>query len=237
MKISLQRLFLFTRCDVAIYANTIATFALTLLAVLILYSLGDYAELITGQFHPTIFAWVLFLGGLWLTSKSFVDMHTKDRNCTFLTLPVSNLERFLGRLLLTTVGYIIAVCIIFTVASILAAGLAFLIFRISTVLFNPFASDILGYLLGYICLQSLFFLGAIYFRKNNASKTILAFCLMVVVFTSVAFLLFILIVGPRVFFGSNYIWEFVVSIKYIVAIFVPLCAYLIAYLRLCEYEI
>ena len=119
---SFRRLSLFIKSDLAINSATIFTFGITTFAVLFLYGLVSANELRADNFHPVIFAWILFGGGLWLTSKAFADLHNEDQNQNFLLLPASNLEKLLGRLLLMTIGYFVSMVLIFYITSLLVAA-------------------------------------------------------------------------------------------------------------------
>lgn len=237
---SLRRLGLFIKSDLVINAATILTFGITAFAVLFLYGLISANEMRTDSFRVITFAWifwVFFGGGLWLTSKAFVDLHNEDRQQNFLLLPASNLEKFLGRLLLTTVGYVIGVGLIFYLASLLVAACTWLIYGEPAVIFNLPHLTVWHNMLDYILLQSLFFLGAIYFKSSNFSKTILCLCGLILIFFCTAFIVFVLFLGLHLLYGWQALILYSTALRLIFTLMLLPCTWLIAYLRLCESEV
>jgi hypothetical protein len=73
-------------------------------------------------------------------------------------------------------------------------------------IFNPFTSDVLSTILGFFFYQSIFLLGAVYFKKNNFIKTLLV---MIVVVLGT---LFVLNIGLLIF-GLSQNQEFFVNIQ------------------------
>jgi hypothetical protein len=233
---NLKRLGWYIKSDLVINASSIITFGATISVLVLLFSLISVAKLDAANFHPVMFVLVLFIGGLWLTSKSFTDVHDSEKNRHFLMLPISNLERFLGRLILTTVGYVAGIAIVFFVISLLLAGITFLAFKQSSVIFNPFDVTMLKSFADYIFFQSIFFLGAIYFRSKNLSKTIISLCLLALFFIISASIVFEIFSGQDIFYGFQSLRMYTTMIKTIVTLLVIPCSWLIAYLRLCESE-
>ncbi len=81
-------------------------------------------------------------------------------------------EKFLSRLLLTTVGYIIVSLVFYWLFSVIAAGLTELFFNRSHQIFNPFTPFIWKMIRLFLITQSVIFFGALFFRKNTLLKTI-----------------------------------------------------------------
>lgn len=234
---SWRRLGLFIKSDLAINSSKIFTFGLTVFVVLFLYGLIGFNELGADNFHPGVFSLVLFGGGLWLTSRSFADLHDQERNQNFFLLPVSNLEKFLGRLLLTTVGYVVGIVLIFYVVSLLIAGFTWLAFGKTSVIFQLIHKDIMDYFVVYLFYQSICFLGAIYFKSSNLNKTMLCFCGLALGFFLVALIIFAIFSGINFLDGWKALELYGKTIQLILTIVVPPCAWLVTYLRLCESEI
>lgn len=233
---SWYRLGLFIKSDLVINSPKIFTFGLTALVALLLYSLITLTNFQADNFHPNLFALILFLGGLWLTSNSFADLHTAQKNQNFLLLPASNFEKLLGRLLLTTIGYIAGTVLIFYIVSLLDIVFTWFTFGKRSVIFQPLHQDIIHYLANYIILQSIFFLGAIYFKSNNFSKTNLCLCCLALGFFLITSGIF------SIFLGTNFLdgWRISIlhntKIQSFFTVILPPAAWLIAYLRLCESE-
>jgi hypothetical protein len=232
-KFSWHRLGLFVKSDLVINSSRIFTFSATIFVVLFLYSLIS-AKFIVDNFHPVLFLFVLFVGGLWLTSRSFVDLHDQERSSHFLLLPATNLEKFLGRLLLTTIGYMVGTVLIFYVVSLLVAGFTWLVFGKISVIFQPMHKDMVHFLAIYMVYHSIFFLGAVYFKTNNFSKTNLCLCGLGLVFFLLAVIIFWIFLGVNIFDGWRVLND--ITLGLIFAIILLPGIWLAAYLRLCESE-
>ncbi len=120
---------------------------------------------------------IFTLWGLLLTSDIFQDLNTPSTAFQSLTLPATSTEKFISAWFLT-----MPIFLLVTIASIflisLLSSLILLIFEGSFSgfnLYNPFDATTWEFALNYLFLNSLFLLGAIYFRKNNFLKTIAAF--------------------------------------------------------------
>jgi hypothetical protein len=113
-----------------------------------------------------------------ITSSSFSELNTADRKIDFLMLPSSIIEKFIVKFIYTTVGFLLL--------SYVALSLSAMIIEIYRYLF-PNAGlfkrmfhtyshfNFGGFLQVYFALHSLFFFGAIYFKKLELGKTFLAF--------------------------------------------------------------
>lgn len=172
--INLGRLWLFMRNDVlAFYRTTLFSMG-SLAAILLLFFLLSSVSGRSGGSYLSIFTLILFFGGFLFTSSSFNDLHHKHKCYLFLTLPGSNLEKFAGKLILTSVGYTLGAIIFFYLFTMLASGLNLLFFNRPLPLFNPFQDAILEIIGAYLVTQSMFLLGAVYFKSHAFIKTILA---------------------------------------------------------------
>lgn len=131
----------------------------------------------------SIFFYVL--GGLVLTSMIFNEIHSPTKAFQFLTLPSTTLEKLAAAWFTSTVIYSIAVLAGIFVLSILIETIKGVNtgFWGSMAIFNPFAPDVIETILRYFFYQSVFLLGAVYFKKNNFLKTFL-----VIIVVSLGFL-------------------------------------------------
>lgn len=115
----------------------------------------------------------LFLGGYVFTAGIFNELHNPQKSYQFLTLPVSTTERLLGGWILT--GILFPVLGILTMALIVLLANLVMNFTLDVTPFQSvFSSQSFTALKVYFVTQSIFLLGAAYFRKNNFLKTILA---------------------------------------------------------------
>ena len=124
-------------------------------------------------FHARFFPLALVVGGLLFTSKLFADLHDKPRAHAYLTLPISTLERWAVRLLVSTIGYAAAALVGYFLVTLLGAGVSQLTWGRSHGIFAPDA-DAWRTVLAYLVSSSLFLFGAVYFRRWQAFKVILA---------------------------------------------------------------
>ncbi len=117
---------------------------------------------------------MLFIGGYIITSVAYNDLHHPQKSYVYLTLPASNEEKFLSKLLLTSVGFIFAAMLLYLVFSILMSLVSLIVFGESYPIFNPLDRVVWICNGVYFITQSIFLLGAVIFRKNTLIKTLLS---------------------------------------------------------------
>lgn len=120
------------------------------------------------------YSWLLYIGGFMITNKAFNEMHDKRKAYQYLTLPCSNMERFLSKFLLSTMIYAVALLIVFYFFSVLSFVSNLLFFHNEVTMFDLTESALWIGIGKYIILQSLFLLGSAYFKKYSITKTTLA---------------------------------------------------------------
>lgn len=155
---------------------------LLVLDILILTFGGD----VSGR--DETFGAILGIGGYILTSLAFLDLHDAKRASHYLTLPGSTLEKYVSRLLLTTVGWTLLAMAFFTLTTLVSAGISMVIFRDAGEIFLPVTRRTWNSVGTYIVTQSIFLFGAVYFKKNHLLKTILAAVLFAFGFSLVSLL-------------------------------------------------
>jgi hypothetical protein len=141
---------------------------------------------------PDRFFWfsaVLLVWGAAVASRAFSELHDRTKNESFLLLPASALEKTLARLLLIMVGFFVYVLVFATAVSLLSEMLNLLAFGERNEFFQPFDRRILLLVGHFIVLQSLFFLGAAWFRKAHFWKTALSIILISFAYFGLAALL------------------------------------------------
>ena len=146
---------------------------------------------------------MLFIGGFIVTSQSFNDLHHSQRSYVYLTLPASNLEKFLSKLVLTTIGYVTGTLILYFLFSVLMSVLNALLFGYGYPLFNPFDRVVWICIGIYIITQSIFLLGAVYYKKQAFIKTNLFLFLL-----QLAVSIFIVFLVKIVFWNYIQGWSF-----------------------------
>ena len=125
------------------------------------------------DFHATFFPLALVAGGLLFTSTLFAELPDLPRAHAYLTLPISTMERWAVRVLISTVGYAAVALVGYFLVTLLGAGIRQLIRGQSHPVFVP-SVDVWRAVLAYLLTSSLFLFGAVYFRRWNALKVILA---------------------------------------------------------------
>lgn len=194
-ELSMKRLYLLMRCDVLLHARTLMLVVGTILGVLLLFTIfsPERAESIFAE--PSAFLTVLFIAGFWLSSKAFRILHIPRLTRNYLLLPASQLEKFLSRLLLTSLGLVLFFLVIYFIFSLVVYGLIWVFYNISIPLFAVTSAKLWYGILIYCILQSVILLASIYFRSHCLLK--LALTLVILKF---GFFIFTILMS-LIFFG------------------------------------
>lgn len=174
-QLSWQRLLRLLRNDVVRSARSALVISGTAALVALVVSVSGAYDGDVGQttlFYRAFFIATLFAWGTIATSVSFSDMHGRLTNAAFLMLPASALEKTLSRLLIHTIG-LVAYLLVFTmVLSWVLEGINTLWIGERRGFFSPY-DDVAWMLVPhFLVAQSLFFLGAAWFRKIHFVKTV-----------------------------------------------------------------
>ncbi len=116
---------------------------------------------------------LLFLGGFIVTSLAFREVWQSGSGIFYLTLPGSVFEKFLSKLLVTSVGFAVGTAVFMTATAAVSEGLDRLIFGVGLGFFSPFTEEVLLAVARYLVLQSFFLLGSIWFKKLAFVRTVL----------------------------------------------------------------
>lgn len=139
---------------------------------------------------------IFFVGGYIFTSTIFSELRTSHRGYLYLTLPASTLEKLVVAWFISSILYIIASIVAFYVINLLLILVGLQTNGAPIQLFNFFDIWMLKIYAVYIVTQSIFLLGAIYFRGVNFLKTLLALFVIGVAIALFSALLTRLIVFP-----------------------------------------
>ncbi len=123
------------------------------------------------RFHTGMYAWLLGLGGLVFTSRAFLELRHPLSTQHYLLIPASMEEKFAARYLITSLGYVIASFIFYQLLQLLSEGINQWLLGRTNPLFFPDRWEHLQILAVYLGFQSLYFAGAVYFRKYSLIKT------------------------------------------------------------------
>jgi hypothetical protein len=136
---------------------------------------------ILGMVLPT-----LIIVGLISTSVVFSELNSPHRGYLYLTLPASAFEKLISSWLVTSIFYVIFGMIMLFILNLYYILIAEVFGSYSPPLINIFSGEVLKPFGIYMVVQSIFLLGAIYFRRVNFLKTILAwfvFIMLISVYT------------------------------------------------------
>ena len=125
-------------------------------------------------YHEFAYGFYLLVGGFILTSLSFTEMNQPDNKLFYLTLPATSLEKFISRWLITGLGFAVLLTIGYWLTTLVAKALGIAIFDFNIGDFNPFTKENILFFQIYLAVQTIFLLGAVYFRKFAIFKTVLA---------------------------------------------------------------
>jgi hypothetical protein len=132
----------------------------------------------TGGLEPEIhfgfLAVLYFVVGLIFTSAAFKEAHKKLLNHDWLMLPASTIEKFTEKVLLYSVIYTAATLVLYTLFTLLARLVVGVFLGEHFPGFQIFDRAVWNMTGHFIIAQSVFILGAAWFKKNNFIKTILA---------------------------------------------------------------
>jgi hypothetical protein len=128
---------------------------------------------VQGDGYSGFFQELLFLGGLIVTSLAFREVWQSGSGIAYLTLPGSVFEKFVVKLLATSVGFAVGTLAFMSATGAASEVLDRLLFGVGHGFFNPFTPAVLQATVRYVVAQSFFLLGSIWFRKLAFVKTVL----------------------------------------------------------------
>ena len=169
-----KRFLLLIKNDLVMCQSVIITSLATIGGILLLYNLIFPNNIMQINSHPTGFTWLLFIGGVWVSSLGFKNAHDKQSNYFFLMLPCSTFEKFFDRMILTSIVYALVILIFYTLFYWAIAGFNLILFRENYFfILTPFLPETWNTIWLYIVIHSVFLLGSIYFKKHSIIKTVL----------------------------------------------------------------
>jgi hypothetical protein len=127
--------------------------------------------------HDYYLGWfigMLFIWGTITASCIFNELHDKSKNEAYLLLPASTLEKTIARVIYITVFFVTYLLLFTMLVSLVTEGTNLLLFGRHNSLFNPFSLIIWEAIVIFLVIQSLFFLGAAWFRSLHWFKTVIS---------------------------------------------------------------
>lgn len=122
-----------------------------------------------------------FIGGYIFSSVIFSELNSPHRGYLYLTLPASTFEKLLSAWLVCSIGYVLFGSIIVYFVNFYYISIAAAFTSKTVVLVNILSPGVLKVFGVYMVTQTIFFLGAIYFRRVNFLKTFLALFVLVMI--------------------------------------------------------
>ena len=208
---------------------------------------------------------LFFVFGIWFASTFSNPINSKLKRLSFFINPSSNLEKYLSRWLLTTVGFILAFFVALAFADILMVAICSVRFPdadIQFIDFNKFVAPseqenyreffimrkiVFTLLIGfYFLIQSIFLLGSTIWEKASFIKTFTAGVVIVAVFSLLCRWTLLLLYGNPSNFENvinSFEWDETTSpdkaLSFVIAVFAvfTLTNWILAYFRLKESEI
>lgn len=138
---------------------------------------------------------MFFIFGFIFASMIFKELHNPARSQFLLILPASSLEKTAAAWLISAPLFALVFYLILMLVSLLASAIASMLFGTPLAVFNPFEAQYIRLAGIYLVTHSIFFLGAVYFRKNNFLKTLLALFVFQMILSLFAFLVGYLFFG------------------------------------------
>lgn len=172
------------------------------LKIVLLIGYTDGGSNSSAWFHSFGFPFALFVGGYLFTASIFNEMDTQTGRHFYLLIPASQGEKFLSKFLLTTVVYIGLTILLYQIFAWLASWFLLSQFNIALPAFQPFSHQNLEFLAFYFVTQSVFFLGAVQFRRFAFGKTVATLAVIGVVLALFLILVFRLVFHDQ-FQGST----------------------------------
>jgi len=150
---------------------------------LVILIFGMAASQRTGRMlHMVLYPLFLFGSGFIVTARAFPELDDVKTSGPWLMIPASTFEKFCSRLFLTSFGYVAGSIVVYFIVTMISKGLNQMIFEFSHPVFNPLDPWVRYNIALYLVLQSMFLVGAIYFRRFAFVKTILFLSLLSLVF-------------------------------------------------------
>ncbi len=219
-KLSIRRLgFLLKRDLMSGYMTTLIVLAAGSSVLLLIDLLKLWRGEISSGHHAEMFRPILILGGFIFTSNTFKELHRKETNQSYLMIPASPLEKVLAGILRSSLGWAGFMALWYGLFTLLSFGLGELVLGRHFPFTNPLSREMLYLYANYIVIQSVFLVGAIYFRKNNFFKTIFTLFLFLILFSVVMVVVF------RVVFSDYFSGFMMVHDDYTIIPFLQLASY------------
>jgi hypothetical protein len=138
--------------------------------------------------HRLYYAVSLMTGGFILSSLAFNDLSSALKRYHYLVLPASTFEKFICMWLLTSVRWIVAFSLTYTLYTLIVNAIGPVLFgRMIFPAFEPFGEFSIKTMRSYFVLQGIFLVGAAHFKGYVLPKTLFALILFLTVCAAIIY--------------------------------------------------
>ncbi len=199
------------------------------------------------------YAFMLFVGSIVLSGRAFQNLNSPERSIAQLMMPTSTFEKFILPLIYTSLGWLLLSFTVFGIFGFLTNELWDIAFNLQIETFNIFNflphTSTIRFVEALFFIHSIFFLGAVSFKKYPLAKTALATFIINMVFVIFTLVLIMVLFGSFEFYGETMesiydiylndelIERFGKVMKNVFVYLAPGMLYLIAYFKLKEREV
>jgi len=169
----LDRFFLLLKRDFLTHYRTILIAFAAIAGFVIFSSAISALKHNGGDFHLKLYFMLLYVGGFIVTSRAFREIYDSQKSYTYITLPGSLPEKFIERLISTSIGYALGTFLIYSVVAAISESLNRLLLGYTHTLLSPLSRAFLIMVAAFFVIQGLFLAGSVFFKKNSFIKTIL----------------------------------------------------------------
>jgi hypothetical protein len=168
-----RRFLRLVRADIALNSGWILPGAAVFFWAMIVGSF--FKGFLSGDSPPAPFFYILIfsLGGFFLTSRSFTELSDRRKMHGYLLLPGSMLEKYLSRYILTSWLYVAGGVFVYSLFIFLAGGVFSLFHEQPFSYSGFFKPELVQYLLYFLAVHPVFFMGSVYFNNQVLLKTLM----------------------------------------------------------------
>ncbi|MCP4180720.1 MAG: hypothetical protein GY756_23415 [bacterium] len=234
------------------YRHLLTVFILTVVIIMLLNVIyGAVSDSIVFVYQAkyatlvNIYFIFLYISGLKLASTAFIELKDKDEKIAYLMIPSSIFEKYLCRLLMTTVIFFIKYTAAYLLGWFIGSVINYLLFGFPIFYLNLYIFGFWKIIAFFIVCHSIFFLGGICFRKFSIIKTIASVFFILVMIIIVILVIALILKGSGLIVPSHlnfyHMSKSIIFIKnwYICLLyfFIPIMCWIIGYYKLKESSI
>jgi hypothetical protein len=205
---NLKRFLRFVGADLALHTGLILTGAAVFFWMMTVGSL--FKGFLSGNqpIAPYFYLSMFFLGGLIMTSLSFAEFADSRKTHGFLLLPCSTFEKYLSRYFLTSWLYAAGGLLAYSIF-IFPAGAVYSLVHAQPFSYSAcFKNEHVHYLFYYLLTHPVFFLGALYFKRQAFLKTVVVILALPITLMYFRIILVRILYHGSIFLPSHYSFVF-----------------------------